>query len=201
MYMGDLSYVNYITIMCPSIGGLNEMLKICHNFAQSNSIIFNNKKTVFIKFGKKIVKIEKAMLDTHVLKWLDKVKHLENFINTDCNEIADCNFKKSLFIGYVNKLGSNFGKLQSKFLSNLFKSYCCSFYGSHLWKFNSTGFDKCCKAWNIAIRKLLGLPYNAHVYLLGPLVRQINIREQLYVRNYRFFMERFVQEITLFLLA
>ena len=37
------------------------------------------------------------------------------------------------------------------------------------------------KAWNIAIRKLLELPYNAHVYLLGPLVKQINIREQLYV--------------------
>ena len=36
------------------------------------------------------------------------------------------------------------------------------------------------------MRKLLGLPYNAHVYLLGPLVRQINIRDQLYVRNYYF---------------
>ena len=111
--------------MCPSIRGLNEMIKICHYFAQSNSIIFNNKKTVCIKFGKEIVKNEKAMLDTHVLKWLDKVKHLGNFINTDCNEITDCNFKKSLFIGYVNKLGNNFGKLQSKLLINLFKLYCC----------------------------------------------------------------------------
>ena len=95
-----------------------------------------------------------------------------------------------MFIGYVNKLGSNFGKLQSKVLINLLKSCCCSFYGSHLWIFNYTGFDKCCKAWNIAIRKLLELPYNAHGYLLGSLVRQINIREQFYVRNYRFFMER-----------
>ena len=85
------------------------MLKICHNFAQSNSIIFNNTKTVCIKFGKEIVKNNKAVLDTHVLKWMDKVKHLGNFINIDCNEISDCNFKKSLFIGYVNKLGSNFG--------------------------------------------------------------------------------------------
>ena len=175
VYMGALSYADDITIMCPSIGGLNEMLKICHNFAQSNSITFNNKKTACIKFGKEIVKNEKAMLDTHVLKWLDKVKHLGNYINTDGNEITDCNFKKSLFIGYVNKLRSNFGKLQSKVLINLFKSYCCLFYGSHLWKFNSSGFDKCCKAWNIAIRKLLELPYYAHVYLLGPLVRQINI--------------------------
>ena len=191
VYMGALSYADDITIMCPSIGGLNEMLKICHNFAQSNSIIFNNKKTVCIKFGKEIVKNEKPMLGTHVLKWLDNIKHLGNFINTDCNEITDCNLKKSLFVGYVNTLGSNFGKLQSKVLINLFKSYCCSFYESHSWKFNSTGFDKCCKAWNIAIRKLLELPYNAHVSLLGPLVKQINIRKQFYVRNYRFLWNAF----------
>ena len=64
-----------------ALGGLiNEMLKIFHNFAQSNSIIFNNKKTVCIKFGKEIVKNEKAMLDTHVLKWLDKSNILGNLL-------------------------------------------------------------------------------------------------------------------------
>ena len=30
------------------------------------------------------------------VKWLDKVKHVGNFINTDCNEITDCNFLKNL---------------------------------------------------------------------------------------------------------
>ena len=44
----------------------------------------------------------------------------------------------------------------------LFKSHCCSFYGSHFWKFNSSGFDKIYKIWNIAIRILLYLPYNTH---------------------------------------
>ena len=47
--------------------------------------------------------------------------------------------------------------------------------------------------YNNDIRKLLELPYNAHVYLLGPQINireQINIRDQLYVRNYCFFMER-----------
>ena len=148
VYMGALSYADDITIMCPIIGGLNEMLKICYSFEQSNSIIFNNKKTVCIKFGKEIVKNEKAVLNTHVLKWVDKVKHLGNYMNKDCNEVTDCNFKKSLFIGYVNKLRSNFGKMQLSTLISLFKSYCCFFYGSHLWKFNSSGFDKCCKSWN-----------------------------------------------------
>ena len=58
--MGALSYADDITIMCLSIEGFNEMLKICHNFAQSNSIIFNNKKTVCIKFRREIVKNEKS---------------------------------------------------------------------------------------------------------------------------------------------
>ena len=43
-----------------------------------------------------------------------------------------------------------------------------------------------CKSWNIAVRILLGLPFIAHVYLLGPLVGQLGMREQLYVRNFRF---------------
>ena len=69
-------------------------------------------------------------------------------------------------------------------LIDLFKSYCCSFYSSHLWKCNSHGFDKICKSWNIAIRTLLQLPFNAHTWLLGPITEQNNIRTQLYIRNY-----------------
>ena len=137
--MGALSYADDITIMCPSIGGLNKMLKICYNFTQSNSIIFNNKKSVCIKFVKEIVKNEKTVLNTHVL-------NLWNYMNKDCNEVTECNFKMSLFIGYVNKLRNSFGKMQPSTLINLFKSYRYSFYGSHLLKFNSGGFDKCCKS-------------------------------------------------------
>ena len=129
------------------------MLKICYSFAQSNSIIFNNKKTVRIKFGKEIVKNEKAVLNTHVLKWVDKVKHLENYMNKDCNEVTDCNFKKSLFIGYVNKLRNNFSKMQLSTYLSLFKSYCCYF----LWLLfreicSSRGFEKCCKLWDRFIK-------------------------------------------------
>ena len=40
VYIGALSYADDITILSPSIGGLNEMLKICHIFAEKNSILF-----------------------------------------------------------------------------------------------------------------------------------------------------------------
>ena len=81
-----------------------------------------------------------------------------------------------MFIGYVNKLRCNFRHLQTHVLISLLKAYCCSFYGSQLWKFNSVGIDKCCKSWNIAVRTLLELPYNAHTYLLGPILGQLDLR-------------------------
>ena len=49
-----------------------------------------------------------------------RMKHLGNYMNKDCDEVTDCRFKKSLFIGYVNKLRSNFGKMQLSTLISLF---------------------------------------------------------------------------------
>ena len=40
-------------------------------------------------------------------------------------------------------------------LINLLNAYCCSFYGAQLCKFNSSGFDKICKSWNIAVILIL----------------------------------------------
>ena len=58
--MSSLSDADDITILSPSLGGLNEMLKLCHIFAEENSIIFNSKKTVCIKFGGNVVRIKEA---------------------------------------------------------------------------------------------------------------------------------------------
>ena len=155
VYMGALSYADDITLIAPSIGGLNEMLKLCDNYATVYNVIFNSKKTVCIKFVNEVIRNEAAFLNNQPLKWNEKVRHLGNIIDKDCTELADCVFKKSMFIRYVNKLRSNFRHLQTHVLIILFKVYCCSFYGSQLWKFNSVGIDKCCKSWNIAVRTLL----------------------------------------------
>ena len=138
------------------------MLKICNKNRLENNIIFNSKKTVCIKFGSTVIEGESAFFDCVKLEWTDQALHLGNFIDTTCTDYIDCIVKKSQFIGYVNKLKVNFAKMTHNVLINLFKSYCCSFYSSHLWKFNSHGFDKICKSWNIAICTLLQLPFNAH---------------------------------------
>lgn len=189
VYMGALAYADDITLICPSISGLNEMLKICYNFGLKNNLVFNCNKTVCIKFGEKVRDGEYAIFNDSVLSWKESVRHLGNFIDTTMTDQIDCITKKSMFIGYVNKLRANYSKLHPRALINLFKSYCCSFYGSHLWYFNSNSFDKCCKSWNVAVRMLLQLPYNTHTWILGALLKQNNIKNQLYIRNFQFLLK------------
>ena len=62
IYAGALSYADDITLLCPSVWGLNEMLKICNKYRLENNIIFNSKKTVCIKFGSTIIEGESAFL-------------------------------------------------------------------------------------------------------------------------------------------
>ena len=57
---GTLSYADDITLIALSIGGLNEMLKLCDNYANVYNVMFNSKKTVFIKFGDEVIRNEAA---------------------------------------------------------------------------------------------------------------------------------------------
>ena len=77
------------------------------------------------------------------------MRHAGNYyMCSDNDDLLDCKRKKSMIIWYVNNLRLNYGNLQHNVLMNLFKSYCCCFYGYILWTFCSKAFDKICKSWN-----------------------------------------------------
>ena len=62
------------------MGGLNEILKIWDTFTDNNSIIFNSKKTLCIKFGNPVIRNEVTIFKGESLQWVDKVRHLGNFL-------------------------------------------------------------------------------------------------------------------------
>ena len=117
------------------------------------------------------------------LDWYDKVRHLGNFFSCNINDSTDITHKRSDCIGYFNKLMSKFAFIQPAIISNLFKTYCCSYYGSILWHYNSHGFYKYCIQWNKSVRKIFSLPNTAHRWLLGPLMGQYHIKHQLYMMD------------------
>ena len=120
------------------------------------------------------------------IKWADHVKHLGNVVNKHLSDDNDCRLKQSAFIGSVNKLLGNYGKLQRQHLCYLFKSHCCSYYGSQLWNVTSCGFKACCTQWNKAVRHIKGLHYRTHTWILGPVTNQYHISVQLFIKSLKF---------------
>ena len=128
-----------------------------------------------IKYGEKY-DCEKAQLNEETIIWVDSVKHLGNIINNDLNDIDDCKMKCSSFISSFNKLHFSYANVQPCILSKLFKSFYTSYYGS--------GFRKMTTLWNIAARKIC----TTHRHLLGPLLNQPHIVDQLFRRNVCFYI-------------
>ena len=104
-------------------------------------------------------------------------------MNVKLNDVNECNFKRCLFNALGNKLLGNYGGIQTKIIYKLFRSYCCSFYGSQLWDLSSTDFRSCCIQWNKAVYKLFRLPYPTHTWLLGPLINLSHFSIQLAVKT------------------
>ena len=128
-YTGAISYADDITLSCPSISGLNRMLDIGKKFAAEDYLIFNSKKSLAIKYGNEVIGTEYVLLGQNIINWVDSVKHLGNYFNTQLSDSNDC-MQRSTFIGSVNKLLANFGHLQVSVLINIFKTFCCNFYES-----------------------------------------------------------------------
>ena len=62
-FTGALFYADDITLICPSLRGMNCMLKICSDFAENFSLTFNSNKSMCNKFGESVNYMEKIMLN------------------------------------------------------------------------------------------------------------------------------------------
>ena len=147
-FTGALSYADDITLICPSIRGINNMIDICCEYAKEYDVTFNPTKTVCIKYGDTVELNEHVVMNGNIIEWAHNVRHFGNLVDVTLSDSLDCRYKRSMFIWYVNKLISKFGHLQPKVLLNLFNIYRCSFYGSSTGGMHSNGFNSCVTSWN-----------------------------------------------------
>lgn len=175
-----------LTLLSPSLYGLNRMVKICEDFAKSFNVTFNETKTVALHFPHTNNVTGHVELNGCKIEWSDYVKHLGNYVCTNLDDDRDCTYKTSCFIGSSNKIIANFGYLSSFTKWKLFTAYCTSYYGSQMWNLSCKSLSRLYIQWNKAVRHLMHLPMRTHTWMLGPLHNSLHIHVQLEIRTLTF---------------
>ena len=164
-FCGALAYADDLTLISPSIKGLQSMINVCETFSVEYDVLFNETKTVCIMFGKNEVTPVVYMSNVKLV-WKLKVKHLGNIINSDLSDNDDINYKCGCFYQYVNRLIVLFGSLPSHIIDRLFHTYSSSFYGAQLWNLNGKFITDIYVAWQKSLRRVWNISNRTHTCLL-----------------------------------
>ena len=127
-YAGCLMYADDVTLICPSVTGLQQMVDICLKFGMENSIVFNNKNTVCVDFSRvQHTDVKCIIVNRKQIPWSKTVRHLGNILQFNLDDTPDIALKTSEMIFSVNKLCSNFNSANDETKCTLFKAYCTTF--------------------------------------------------------------------------
>ena len=168
LFVGALGYADDIILLCPTVEGLKDMIKICEEYANEHSIMFNGSKSKYLVFGNYKYNPTIQVNNENVSR-CDSALHLGHFLHTKntTKELIDhavIEFKKSYY-GFISKFESCYNSTKNK----LFHQYCSSMYGSQLWDKTSSSIETMYTQWRKAHRQVLALPNNTHSDLL-PLI-------------------------------
>ena len=125
VFAGALCYADDITLISPSLHGLNDMVSVCHKFADGYQLLFNAKKSVAVNFGGNSGVDGYVMVSNQVFPWSEQCVHLGNVITRDLKESSDVTRKIGHFVSSVSTLMGNFSSCTNLLtLQRLFTAYC-----------------------------------------------------------------------------
>ena len=196
VYLGIWVYADDIILLSPSRSGLQQMVKLCENFASlyklkfSTNVVEAKSKTKCIIFSKDAVNVHgfyPIILNALPLPFVNEVKHIGNLLETNNLMKRDISIKRAKFISKINSLNQEFHFSSPAFVVKLYKIYACSFHGSCSWDLYSDSVNKLYTSWNIAIRILFELPRNTHRYFIEPISECNHLKTMLCSRFVNFY--------------
>jgi len=171
LFMGAVGYADDLALIATSVSAMDEMLALCEQFAGEFSVKFNCTKSQSLFFSDVASRHADAPLFSLNGEPIPQVKsavHLGTSIGYGSDDI---NLKKAAIDMAVaaNKVRCAFGNTPLAVRMRLFRTYCCSFYGSPLWSLSKIEQLSIC--WRRSLRGLLGLPARTHRWLIPLVVR------------------------------
>lgn len=192
-FVGALAYADDIVLLAPSASALRKMLVICDQYANEYSISFNASKSKCLvllpgnrRFLRDYLTNYTFYIGNNPIEYVDSFEHLGHVITNQLTDNADILKRRYDFIGKVNNVLCFFSKLKPCIKYKLFQSYCMNMYGCELWSLSNDQINDFCVTWRKSLRRVWGLPYNTHCYLLPLLSRCLPLLDEICRRSLNF---------------
>ena len=190
VFCGGLGYADDVVVMAPTESALRRMLRICSEFADEFSLIFNPAKSKYIALSSVTKRTTPKTIKwgSEVINRDSTAVHLGNVIGHNSNTVSISSAVKDLYLR-VNVLRQNFSFCSLDVKYALFRTRCMAMYGSQLWDFSTPGCNTIFVAWRKSLRCLLGLDPRTRSHLLPLIVRDSSVKIQLHRRSLKFIVK------------
>ena len=182
-YAASLCYADDLTLLSPTVHGLQQMLQVCEEYAKDYGMFFNPVKSVCTMFTKKrINSFPSVYLCGDKLSWVQQVKHLGSILSGSLSEGPEIALKRGDLVGRTNVVVSTLHKAPDDVILEVFKTQVCHFYGAAAWDFNDPRVNDFHTMWNRCARRILGLPGRTRTRYLPHLMGTPRSKIQVYNR-------------------
>ena len=183
---GAFGYADDVSILSPTVSGLERMLSICDAFAREYRVKFNASKSKLVKFGESASAASVTLsFMGGTISTMNSSIYLGNLIGVVSHlDLVQRTVRD--FLIRVNMVRLNFNLIPPDICYHLFKTYCMPLYGTQLFDLSDPLMHKLYTAWRKSIRYLLHLPYRTHCSLLPLICNDTSVQCQLQNRSLRF---------------
>ena len=183
-YVGIVGYADDLFLMCPTVDGLQKMLKVCERYAESRNLRFSTdpnpvkSKTKCMAFLQKKRSIPNLMLCGDFLPWVESGKHLGTKIENKPGSILnqDMKEKRAQYIQRNNELMQEFSFANSITKIKIYAIFNSHFTGSVLWDLLGPDAEKIYNTWSTSVRKMFRLDRTTHRYFIEPISKMPHIK-------------------------
>ena len=103
-FVGALSYADDITLLSPSLQGLQYMVNICEEYGKEFHVTFNDKQTTGMVFGASNGNCKAIQVNGNNVDWVTNAKHLGNVVDNKLSYLKDINAKKVIVLRVLTGL-------------------------------------------------------------------------------------------------
>ena len=186
-YIGALSFADDISLLCPTISGLNKMVEIAEQYAAEYSIIFNASKSKLLCFNESGCNRSSKCVTVNGdrIRPSDSVIHLGHYVSP-YNNTGAVSYIKSAFWRSFNLFNADLGSLSPDLKCKLFVQYCCSFSGIQLLNLFGNDIKDIFVSWRKALRCIWNLHPQTHGDLLAVISGLLPVQISFYNRFCKF---------------